>query len=548
MKDRLNEIHRDNGLFPAELLLSIFTYLDGSTLAKCTQVCKKWAIIISYYDDVIWPNICHRDYEAANKRFWSFQFPSPPLYNREKRTWQDMYRITRNWYTGLCKGYYPPLNNNHLAFPSVVIGSPQEHGVVTDITLTYKGQLIRYNPSYHDSIGLQRLVIQDPITRQRSFLDTQSNNDEWHELARHHTILCHYTHCSTKWMATGALNGTVAIWDLSKMELVRIWQGHRGRVLCVSMNDEVVVSGGSDSMIRVWDLDSNRASNDSNNHSRPTRRGMINISSYLSSRSEWYQAVGEIAVNGQLIACAPDASGPILVFSLLTGSLVYELRASEEIPHIASAWLAEDIVLYTKICMTPFFLLTKGKLSNHHIQADTENRIKIIPSTHNVILQRTSSKENKKEPKRGYVSRLSDSSSTMAPPVAQMTPYQLYQHYQSIQHQNEKILEQDMRMPDSAACINVWNLQTGKLVYHLLPTLDNPNQGYLINDIRLSPDFSKVFASMEIRGKRGYEERLFCWDFGLKCTDDVVGPISVIEVDNTDTASRKSGKSWVCYM
>ena len=54
--------HHDNGPFPAELLLSIFIYLDGATLTSCGQVCRQWAQVITHYDELIWPNACHRDF------------------------------------------------------------------------------------------------------------------------------------------------------------------------------------------------------------------------------------------------------------------------------------------------------------------------------------------------------------------------------------------------------------------------------------------------------------------------------------------------------
>jgi hypothetical protein len=283
-------------------------------------------------------------------------------------------------------------------------------------------------------------------------------------------------------------------------------------------------------MIRVWDLD---------NKSAPTtrRRGMIDISSYLSGRSDWYQGVGEIAVNGNLVACAPDASGPILVFSLLTGSLVYELRQQEEV--LQSEWVTEDITAFTRLCLTPFFLLTKGKI--HHSQ-HINQQIKLVPAHHNVVLQRTS-----KEPTPGYITKLSDSPPTAPPHVAQMTPYQLYQYYQSINQEEEP----EVTMPTSSACINVWNLQTGKIAYRLVPTLDKPNQNYTITDVRTTPDYSQVFASIEVRGQKHYQERLYCWDFSVRSEQEDTEQeqaFDILELDSLDLVLRKTGKSWVCFM
>lgn len=292
-------------------------------------------------------------------------------------------------------------------------------------------------------------------------------------------------------------------------------------------------------MIRVWDLD--------NNTQKPTRRrGMIDISSYLSGQSDWYQGVGEIAVNGNLVACAPDASGPILVFSLLTGSLVYELR---EALIQQSEWVTEDIMAFTRLCLTPFFLLTKGKVHHPAGSACTDSDasswgVKLIPSKHNVVLQRT----KKQTMSVGYVTKLSEATNTPSAHVAQMTPYQLYQYYQSINKEEE---EDPIHMPTSSACINVWNLATGKIAYRLLPTLETPNQNYTITDVRTTPDYSKVFASIEVRGSKHYEERLYCWDFAGFSSNGEEGKkdtFDIVELDSLDPVLRKNGKSWVCFM
>lgn len=287
-------------------------------------------------------------------------------------------------------------------------------------------------------------------------------------------------------------------------------------------------------MIRVWDWDKN--TNEWASHSRPTRRGMINTADYLSSRSDWYQGVGEIAVNGNLVACAPDASGPVLVFSLLTGSIVYELSITEL---AQTEWATEDITAFTKLCLTPFFLLTKGKVNHQY-----KSKVPLVPSKDNVVIQRTF----KKNTGVGYVAKLSDSKTNQAaapPAAASMTTYQLYQYYQSL-NDNESL---NTLVPTTSACINVWNLATGEIIYRLVPMLDQPYQNYTITDVKVTPDFSKVFATIEVRGQKQYEERAFCWDFALKSEqEEAVQDFDIIELDHNDPVLRKTGTSWVCFM
>jgi hypothetical protein len=319
----------------------------------------------------------------------------------------------------------------------------------------------------------------------------------------------------------------------------------------------------------VWDLDERKAGEPStddwiHHHRHTRRRGMIEVSKYLSSE-EWYQGIGEIAVNGNLIACAPDASsGPILVFSLLTGSRVYELkeRGSQQL----SEWMPEDVTGLSCLCLTPFFLLTKGKVINDHHQ-----NIKLVPSDHNVVLQRT--KKTKTEQSIGYVSRLSDShiqmpssssSSSSSSHHAQMTPYQLYQYYNNNNNNNNNNSNNSNNnnnqqqettattatkpMPATSACINVWDLQNGKLIYRLVPMLKHPNQYYTITDIKVSPDNAKVFCSIDVRESHEYQEYLYCWDFSIQSNKTQNETMGFVQLDPNDSNTRTSGKSWVCFI
>lgn len=204
--------------FPIEILLNIFSYLDGKTLITCKKTCKHWNDLIDCYDDIIWPNACHVDFtHSAVNRFWSLQFPKPTT------TWQDMYRTTFNWYRGYTKGFYPTTTTDTTKHPCNVIGTPQEHSMFTNLSLSNDERIIRSNPNYG------HLLIQSPQTKQTSILAFSSNMPE---------IVCHYSLPTSPYLVTGAANGTVVVWNLDTKSLVRMWQGHRGRVLCVSMNDE----------------------------------------------------------------------------------------------------------------------------------------------------------------------------------------------------------------------------------------------------------------------------------------------------------------------
>jgi WD40 repeat protein len=248
MMDPQSNFKTNHGQFPTELLLSIFIYIDGLTLTSCKQVCRHWSQVITHYDDLIWSNACHRDFEPKSRRFWSLQFP-PPV---RKRQWQDMYRITKNWYNGYAKGNYITVKPTSDLEACTVIGTPQEQGLYTTLTLAHDGRVIRSNPNYNSRIQQhqqqqqrqqrQSLMVQSPLSpQQKFFLDASSNHlARWtaDDATNSLSIVCHYTDPSSKWLVTGGLNGAVSVWDLETKTLVRVWHGHRGRVLCINMNNE----------------------------------------------------------------------------------------------------------------------------------------------------------------------------------------------------------------------------------------------------------------------------------------------------------------------
>ncbi|KAI9256934.1 WD40-repeat-containing domain protein [Sporodiniella umbellata] len=518
--------------FPTELLISIFAHLDGKSLSECSQVNRQWYSALSHFDDLIWANACRGDFQAkAKRRFWSLYFPEPGRVNKWIKTqpssWQRMYRITRNWYQGNCVGYYPRMDTtpSERTTASVVIGDLQEQGMPTSFTLQHNGSVIRSNPNYQTAFQ-QSLMLQSPLTKHMHPIQWSSVQlPGWPDAAASHHVVCHYSLPHAPWLVTGALNGTVAVWNMETKALVRMWHAHRGRVLSVTMNDEVVLSGGTDNKIQVWDLETSGEIS----FARPAQRGMIDISLYLSERNDWYEGVGEIAIHRDLVACVADASGPILVFSLLTGSLVYELNVPREATD-RPLWMSEDITGFKRLRMTPFFLLTKGSMPNK-----PDKRLAIVPSTHNVLLQR----QQLVPTQAGYLVQ------DTPPDLSQMTPYQLHRYYQSIGSETEDTAQ----LPETNACIYVWDLQTGKIAYRLLPSLNNPAQHYTITDIQLSPDYAKVFASIQLRAQTHVEDHLFCWDFSSAHYQPthIQQDFQVIELDSKDTIQQKIGKSWVCF-
>jgi WD40 repeat protein len=47
---------------------------------------------------------------------------------------------------------------------------------------------------------------------------------------------------------------TIRVWDIASGETTHVLRGHEGSILCLQYDDEILVTGSSDSTVIVWDL------------------------------------------------------------------------------------------------------------------------------------------------------------------------------------------------------------------------------------------------------------------------------------------------------
>jgi WD40 repeat protein len=60
--------------------------------------------------------------------------------------------------------------------------------------------------------------------------------------------------CGPKYLATGGSDNVIRLWDLSSRTQVGQLSDHEGSVVALASDGEVLVSGGYDTTIRIWDL------------------------------------------------------------------------------------------------------------------------------------------------------------------------------------------------------------------------------------------------------------------------------------------------------
>jgi hypothetical protein len=228
---------------PVEIQVAIFRYLDGQSLTHCLKVCRQWYRIIHQFEDLIWGSTAKFDFEFEGiSRFWRLQMQHPRTFNEIgsfkglKRTWADLYRINTNWYSGNCNGYFPTTvePTSPIKSPHAIVGIPQEGLFSTTLNLAPGGQIVRYNPIYRapDSDGDEArnstiTILQCPNSGKTKVLSSEQFAG----------VSSQFSHPLLNYMVTGDINGNVTLRDLSKEDNIITWSGHRGRVLCVCMNE-----------------------------------------------------------------------------------------------------------------------------------------------------------------------------------------------------------------------------------------------------------------------------------------------------------------------
>ncbi|RUS13208.1 hypothetical protein BC937DRAFT_95670, partial [Endogone sp. FLAS-F59071] len=244
--------------------------------------------------------------------------------------------------------------------------------------------------------------------------------------------------------------------------------------------------GGSDSTIRVWDLVNTTPSLQT---PHTNWRGTIDISAYLSADDDaWFTGASELAVSDTLVACASDSTGPILVFSLLTGALVYEIglpaQGEAGMPYMLGSGAGPR-----KLYMTPFFLLTTGRVVEPPpaIPAAREDTWSDDPLPEWTVLSTQDTWGN--DPSPGWT----ESTWLDHPPLGWT------------------VLSTRVGQP----CVNVWDLRTGRMLHRLVPHIEEnvelTMRSVMLMDVQTSEDQARLV--MSLCDPWSGVERIYVWNF-----------------------------------
>lgn len=218
-------------VLPIELGFKILGYLDAKSLAKASQVSKKWKTLAD--DDVVWHHLCTQHIaKKCTTCGWGL-----PLLERKrlKRTKQAMEER---------------LQTLRAQSPMV---SPMLNPTVSECTPV--APLKRS----HDAMELQDAEPSSSNIRpwRDVYIERYKVENNWRlgrqrmtEFVHPSSVLC--LQFDDTYLITGTFNGDVTIWDIETAKKVRTLKGHIYAVSALKFDQNKLVTGSWDQSVRVW--------------------------------------------------------------------------------------------------------------------------------------------------------------------------------------------------------------------------------------------------------------------------------------------------------
>ncbi|TKA23876.1 hypothetical protein B0A50_07011 [Salinomyces thailandicus] len=253
---------------PSEIALQIFEYLDAQQLCRAQRVSKAWKALGE--EACIWRSAFLRKYGRQ-----IYTDPAPiqvggvgaGRYNRSKQEWQKMYKarleLEANWRKGprdagkavYLSGHTDSVYCLQFDEEKIITGSRDRTIRVWDIN-TFQCMRVIGGPNVRPSLGPKVLRTVD---YPHFHLATASVNgtaygesiyhtpSEWHDAS----ILC--LQYDEEILVTGSSDSDLLIWDIHTYEPIQRLRKHTGGVLDVALDANHIISCSKDSRIIVWD-------------------------------------------------------------------------------------------------------------------------------------------------------------------------------------------------------------------------------------------------------------------------------------------------------
>nr|KAJ3418827.1 hypothetical protein HK105_007796 [Polyrhizophydium stewartii] len=241
-----------------ELLLHVLGFItDTRTLAHCSLVCRRWNRIMR--DNLLWRYICSRNRfapifipmhlpEAVAASSGLGSLPTGELADSHlakiprsislapwKKVYRDNYLIWLNWMRGRCTIHRVRQDR---ANGNLCVQFDDSRAVSWDIAT---GQC-RLQLSGHQGV-VSAVKIQDGLCT---------------GVLRGHTGAVCCLQFNDGLIVSGSTDTTLRVWSLPSGRCLRVLRGHTSHVFCLQFDDTYICSGGDDTTIKVWSVHSGK--------------------------------------------------------------------------------------------------------------------------------------------------------------------------------------------------------------------------------------------------------------------------------------------------
>ncbi|KRY08335.1 TP53-regulating kinase [Trichinella patagoniensis] len=241
-------------LFPSNILMHIFSFLEPIDVASCALVSKLWNRFVEYQG---WKSMClfNSNYRLASTELEQ-KLTSRYCIGEGRVEWKgiflERYRLRRNWMKARCVEY--PVSNLmkiELLVDHRTSRSKTNNPLAVMTLLGHSGTVrcLQLNGSRLASGSNDHtLKVWD-----------LSSNEHWSSIACRSTMIGHTdaVRClqmDDEKIISGSYDKTLRTWDLKTGQQSATFSGHEGEVLCLQFDRRKLISGSSDRSIRIWDL------------------------------------------------------------------------------------------------------------------------------------------------------------------------------------------------------------------------------------------------------------------------------------------------------
>lgn len=271
-------------LLPGEICIEIFEYLDASDLVNAELVCKTWKDVVG--KPSVWRTAFLRKYQRR------IHTNPPPVQvggmgcgrpNRPNQQWKKMFKaredLEENWKRGAkgagkavyLSGHTDSVYCLQFDEEKIITGSRDRTIRVWDIN-NFTCQKVIGGPNVKPIVGpkvLRTVDYPDFHLATASVNGTAYGNGIYHVPSQWHdaSILC--LQYDDEILVTGSSDSDLLVWDIKTYEPIKRLCRHTGGVLDVALDAKHIVSCSKDSRIIVWDRETYEQKGELTGHRGP---------------------------------------------------------------------------------------------------------------------------------------------------------------------------------------------------------------------------------------------------------------------------------------